>query len=94
MLDNISVYWFAATAASSARMYWENRDRTDAPSIAVPAGLSVFPKEIITVSRRMTETRYRDLRWFHRLDHGGHFAAWEQPMLFVDELRSFFRTVR
>ena len=94
MRDNISVYWFTGTPASSARMYWENRDRTDAAPIAVPAGVSVFPKEIITVSRRMAETRYRDLRWFSRLDRGGHFAAWEQPELFVDELRSFFRTVR
>ena len=94
MLDNISVYWFTGTASSSARMYWENRDRTDAVPIAVPAGLSVFPREIITVSRRMAETRYRDLRWFNRLDRGGHFAAWEQPELFVADLRSFFRTVR
>jgi pimeloyl-ACP methyl ester carboxylesterase len=94
MLDNISVYWFSRTAASSARTYWENRDRSDLAPIAVPAGLSVFPKEIITVSQRMAKTRYRDLRWFHRLDHGGHFAAWEQPALFVDELRAFFRTVR
>jgi pimeloyl-ACP methyl ester carboxylesterase len=93
MLDNISVYWFTRTAASSARMYWENRDRTDAAPITVPAGMSVFPKEILTVSQRMAEARYRDLRWFNRLDRGGHFAAWEQPALFVDEVRAFFRTV-
>jgi pimeloyl-ACP methyl ester carboxylesterase len=94
MLDNISVYWFGASAASSARMYWENRNPGDAQPVTVPAGVSVFPKEILTVSRRWAETRYRDLRWFHRLDRGGHFAAWEQQALFVEEVRGFFRTVR
>lgn len=94
MLDNVSVYWFSATAASSARMYWENRNPGDSEPFDVPAGVSVFPKEILTVSRRWAETRYRDLRWFNRLERGGHFAAWEQPVLFVEEVRGFFRTVR
>jgi epoxide hydrolase len=99
MLDNISVYWFTATAASSARYYWENfyDANDDGPTtepVTVPSGVSVFPKEIMTISRRMAEARFADLRWFNRLDRGGHFAAWEQPELFVRELRSFFRTVR
>ena len=96
MLDNISVYWFTATATSSARMYWENdyRQRGEHPPITVPAGLSMFPKEIVGVSQRWAETTYHDLRWFHRVDRGGHFAAWEQPALFVDEVRGFFRSVR
>jgi len=96
MLDNISVYWFTATATSSARMYWENPSRQgegDQP-ITVPAGMTMFPKEIMRVSQRWAETAYHDLRWFHDADRGGHFAAWEQPELFVDEVRGFFRTVR
>jgi len=96
MLDNISVYWFTATATSSARMYWENPSRQgegDQP-ITVPAGMTMFPKEIMRVSQRWAETAYHDLRWFHDAARGGHFAAWEQPELFVDEVRGFFRTVR
>jgi hypothetical protein len=99
MLDNISVYWFASTAASSARYYWENfyHANDGGPTtepVTVPSGVSVFPKEIMTISRRMAEARFEDLRWFNRLERGGHFAAWEQPDLYVDELRSSFRTVR
>jgi epoxide hydrolase len=94
MLDDISVYWFSATAASSARYYWENVGGPTMEPVNVPAGVSVFPKEILPVSRRWAEARYTDLRWFHRLDRGGHFAAWEQPDAFVEELRRFFRTVR
>jgi epoxide hydrolase len=99
MLDNISLYWFTATAASSARYYWENfydanEGGPTTEPVTVPSGVSVFPKEIMTISRRMAAARFEDLRWFNRLDRGGHFAAWEQPAVFVDELRSFFRTVR
>jgi epoxide hydrolase len=94
MLDDVSVYWFSATAASSARYYWENVGGPTMEPVVVPAGVSVFPKEILPVSRRWAEARYTDLRWFHRLDRGGHFAAWEQPHAFVEELRGFFRTVR
>jgi pimeloyl-ACP methyl ester carboxylesterase len=94
MLDNISVYWFTATATSSARLYWESLRNVDMRPIEAPSGLSVFPREIIPVSRRWAETRYLDLRWFNELDVGGHFAAFEQPAIFVDEVRSFFRLVR
>lgn len=93
LLDAISVYWFTATAASSARMYWENTDRDLSP-ITVPAGVSVFPKEIVRPSRRQAEQRYADLRWFETLPVGGHFAALEQPELFVQQVRGFFRLVR
>jgi pimeloyl-ACP methyl ester carboxylesterase len=93
ILDAISVYWFTATAASSARMYWENHDR-DLSTVDVPAGISVFPKEIIRPSRRQAEQRYPDLRWFEELPVGGHFAALEQPELFVEQVRGFFRLVR
>jgi epoxide hydrolase len=93
ILDAISVYWFTATAASSARMYWENSGG-DRSTVDVPAGVSVFPKEIVRPSRRQAEQRYTDLRWFEELPVGGHFAAVEQPQLFVEQVRGFFRLVR
>jgi pimeloyl-ACP methyl ester carboxylesterase len=94
MLDNISVYWFTAAAASSARLYWENLQQIDTNEVPVPSGVSVFPQEVRLVSRRWAETRFTDLRWFGELDRGGHFAAFEQPAAFLDEVRGFFRTVR
>jgi hypothetical protein len=94
MLDNISVYWFTATAASSARLYWENLRQIDTNEVPVPSGVSAFPYEIRGVSRRWAETRFTDLRWFGELDRGGHFAAFEQPAAFLDEVRGFFRTMR
>jgi pimeloyl-ACP methyl ester carboxylesterase len=94
ILDNISVYWFTASAASSARLYWESFHTVNSDPVAVPSGVSVYPKEILAVSRRWAEKRFTDLRWYNRLDRGGHFAAFEQPATFVDEVRAFFRTVR
>jgi epoxide hydrolase len=94
ILDNVSVYWFTATAASSARLYWESYGRRNGGRIAVPSGISIFPGEIYRPSRRWVERVYTDLRWYETLDAGGHFAAWEQPAAFVDQLRGFFRTVR
>jgi epoxide hydrolase len=94
MLDDVSVYWFTNTATSSARLYWESlRDRNTDP-IAVPSGISIFPREIYRPSRRWAERRYTDLRWYETLDRGGHFAAYEQPAAFVDQVRGFFRLVR
>ena len=90
----MSAYWFTGTATSSARLYWESfRDRDRAP-ITVPSGISIFPREIFRPSRRWAERRYTDLRWYETLDRGGHFAAWEQPAVFVDQVRGFFRLVR
>jgi epoxide hydrolase len=94
LLDNVMLHWLPATGASSARLYWESfGDRDDEP-IDVPAGCSIFPKEIFPSSRRWVEHRLRDLRHYHELDRGGHFAAFEQPALFADELRTFFAGVR
>jgi pimeloyl-ACP methyl ester carboxylesterase len=62
--------------------------------VSVPAGCSIFPKEIFRISRRWAETRFTDLLYWNELDRGGHFAAFEQPELFVAELRAFFRLVR
>ncbi|MCU1501898.1 MAG: putative epoxide hydrolase [Ilumatobacteraceae bacterium] len=95
LLDNVMHYWLPAAGASSARLYWEsfNRFRSSEP-INAPAGMSLFPKEIFRPSRRWAERRFTDIRHWHELDSGGHFAAFEQPDVFVDEVRSFFRMVR
>ena len=93
ILDEISVYWFTATATSSARLYWESfanfRDTVTAPS-----GLSVYPRDITRPSRREAEQRFTDLRWFEELPRGGHFAALEQPESLVEQVRGFFRLLR
>jgi epoxide hydrolase len=102
MLDDVTVYWLTATAASSARLYWESgfarpsgrSRRISQRPLSVPAGISVFPREIIRPSRRWCEKRYADLRFYEQLDRGGHFAAFEQPGLFVDQVRRAFRTIR
>ena len=94
MLDNISVYWFTATGASSARLYWESFADFGAGTVDIPTACSIFPKEIIRCSRRWAEQRYTDIRYWNELDKGGHFAAWEQPAVFVDELRAAFRSLR
>jgi epoxide hydrolase len=94
MLDDISLYWFTSTAASSARLYWESFKTVNTDAVACPSGVSSFPKEIVGVSERWARTRFTDLRWYGAPARGGHFAAFEQPAIFVDEVRNFFRTVR
>jgi pimeloyl-ACP methyl ester carboxylesterase len=94
LLDNVSLYWLTGSGASSARLYWESFNRRDFSPIGVPSGCSIFPKEIFGISRRWAATRFTDLRYWNELDRGGHFAAFEQPELFVSELRSFFPLVR
>jgi pimeloyl-ACP methyl ester carboxylesterase len=94
MLDNVSVYWFTATAASSARLYWESFKDSPRAEISVPSGISIYPREILRPSRRWAEKRFTDLRWYEELDRGGHFAAFEQPGSFVEQVRGFFRLVR
>jgi pimeloyl-ACP methyl ester carboxylesterase len=94
ILDDISMYWFTASAASSARLYWESFGDRDQTPITVPSGVTIFPREIIRPSRRWTERVFTDLRWYEEMTRGGHFAALEEPDLFVDQVRSFFRLVR
>ena len=96
LLDNIMLYWLSSSAASSARLYWESFASFAGGTrpVEVPAGASVFPKEIIRAPRKWAERTYTDLRYWNELDRGGHFAAFEQPELFVDEVRAFFRLVR
>jgi hypothetical protein len=94
ILDNVMLYWLPATAASSARMYWESFRSPPLDQVAVPMGGSVFPKEIFRCSRRWAERQYQDVRYWGEPEVGGHFAAFEQPRIFVDEVRACFRTMR
>jgi len=94
MLDNVMMYWLPAAGASSARIYWESFGAAPIPEIHVPTGCSVFPKEIFRCSRRWAEQRMKNIIHWSELGKGGHFAAFEQPEIFVDELRSCFRQVR
>jgi hypothetical protein len=94
LLDNVMLYWLPANGASSARLYWESFHETNTEPVSVPSGCSIFPKEIFRPSRRWVEARFTDLRHFNELERGGHFAAFEQPETFVDEVRTFFHTVR
>ena len=94
ILDNVMLYWLSGTGASSGRLYWESFRRARTGVVEVPMGASIFPKEIFRASRRWAERQYADIRQWHELPIGGHFAAFEQPALFVEEVRSFFRLVR
>ncbi|MBE0626032.1 MAG: epoxide hydrolase [Burkholderiales bacterium] len=95
LLDNVMLYWVPATAASSARLYWESFGRRGAtPLVKVPTGVAVFPKEIAPPVRRWMESDFTDIRRWSEMPKGGHFAAFEQPELFVAELRAYFRTLR
>jgi pimeloyl-ACP methyl ester carboxylesterase len=101
LLDNLMLYWLPGTGASAARLYWESIRQvnewiagTDVNTVDVPTGCSVFPRELQRPSRRWAERRFTDIRYWGEPERGGHFAAFEQPLLFADELRSFFRLVR
>jgi len=101
MLDNVSVYWFTSTGASAGRIYWEGVQTQlwdsiyrQVRHIAVPAGISIFPKEIQRPSRRWCERYFHDLRYFDEPARGGHFAAFEQPQLFVDQVRRAVRSMQ
>jgi pimeloyl-ACP methyl ester carboxylesterase len=95
MLDNITLYWLTNTAISSARLYWENKVRfLSAVNVSIPAAVSVFPGEIYQAPRSWTERAYHKLIHYNRLDKGGHFAAWEQPQIFSEEVRAGFRPLR
>lgn len=94
LLDNVMLYWLPATAASSARLYWESLRAMDREPVTAPTAVSVFPGEIFRPSRRWVAHRYQDLRYFNEPGRGGHFAAFEQPALFVQELRTAFRGMR
>jgi pimeloyl-ACP methyl ester carboxylesterase len=99
--DNFSLYWLTNTAASSARIYWENRGRnlTSATSqmtaeIKVPVAITVFPGEVIRAQEGWARRAFPTLTYFHEVDRGGHFAMWEHPELFAAELRAAFESLR
>jgi pimeloyl-ACP methyl ester carboxylesterase len=96
ILDNITLYWLTNTGVSSGRLYWENKaDFFDAKPITIPFAISVFPDELYEAPRSWAEAAYpHNLIHYNRLDRGGHFAAWEQPQLFTEEMRASFKTLR
>ena len=94
LLDNVMVYWATGSGASSARLYWESfNDFARDGRVDLPTGVAAFPKEILRTPRRWCETAYNITHWT-TMPRGGHFAAFEQPDLFVDDVRAFFATVR
>ena len=95
ILDNVTLYWLTNTAISSARLYWESKLAFFAPKgVPVPAAVSAFPDELYQAPRTWTEKAYPKLIHYNRLPKGGHFAAWEQPELFVGEMRAGFKSLR
>ena len=95
VLDNVTLYWLTATGVSSARLYWENKLPFFVPvGVTVPVAVSAFPDELYTTPRSWAERAFPNLIHYNRLEKGGHFAAWEQPEIFVDELRTAFRPLR
>jgi pimeloyl-ACP methyl ester carboxylesterase len=102
IVDNITLYWLTGTGASAARWYWElGRAQAAAqaagqapPAVSVPVGFTTFPGEIFPAPRSWVETVYPNPIYFNEVDRGGHFAAWEEPELFSDEVRAAFRSLR
>jgi len=95
ILDNITLYWLTGTAISSARLYWEYKGGFfDVRNVSIPVAVSAFPDEIYTAPRSWAERAYPKLIYYNKLDKGGHFAAWEQPQIFSEELRAAFRSLR
>jgi pimeloyl-ACP methyl ester carboxylesterase len=95
ILDNITLYWFTNTAISSSRLYWENKLAFFAPkNVAIPVAVSIFPDEIYAAPRSWAERAYPKLIHYNRLPKGCHFAAWEQPQFFSEEVRAGFRSLR
>ena len=95
VLDNVTLTWLTETAVSTGRLYWENKAGFfGVRGVTVPVAVSVFPDELYPLPRSWAERAYPKLIHYNRLDRGGHFAAWEQPELFVDEVRTGLRSLR
>jgi pimeloyl-ACP methyl ester carboxylesterase len=102
ILDNVTLYWLTGTGASAARSYWDSYGVANAETAAalaatpvtVPAGYTTFPGELFRAPRSWVERSYPTLTYFHEAERGGHFAAWEEPELFSEELRAAFRPLR
>jgi pimeloyl-ACP methyl ester carboxylesterase len=100
-LDNVSLYWLTNTAASAARLYWENSGQSillsfaqQTHEISLSVAISVFPDEVYRAPETWARRAYRNLTYFNELERGGHFAAWEEPLLFTQELRAAFKSLR
>jgi len=95
ILDNITFYWVTNTGVSASRLYWEYKlGFFDAKGVSIPVAASVFPGEQYQAPRSWAERAYPNLIYYNQVDKGGHFAAWEQPQLFTEEVRAAFRTLR
>jgi pimeloyl-ACP methyl ester carboxylesterase len=100
VLDNITLYWLTNTAASAARLYWETGKSATAalkqppPHVMLPVGYTVFPEELFQAPRHWVKSAYHNLIYFNEAEAGGHFAAWEEPELFSEEVRAAFRSLR
>jgi hypothetical protein len=100
IVDNITLYWLTGTGASAARWYWElGRAQALAagqppPEVSLPVGFTTFPGEIFRAPRSWVEKSYPNVTYFNEADRGGHFAAWEEPELFSEEVRAAFRSLR
>ena len=100
IVDNITVYWLTGTGASAARSYWESGRAQAAaagqapPEVSIPVGFTTFPDEIFRAPRSWVENSYPSLTYFNEVDKGGHFAAWEEPQLFSEEMRAAFKPLR
>jgi pimeloyl-ACP methyl ester carboxylesterase len=95
ILDNITLYWLTNTGVSASRLYWEYKGGFfNAKGVAIPVAVTVFPGEQYQAPRSWAEQAYPNLIYFNEVDKGGHFAAWEQPQLFSEELRAAFRSLR
>jgi pimeloyl-ACP methyl ester carboxylesterase len=95
ILDNITLYWLTNTGVSASRLYWEYKGGFfNAKGVSIPVAVTVFPGEQYEAPRSWAEQAYPNLIYFNKVDKGGHFAAWEQPQLFAEELRAAFRSLR
>ncbi len=102
IVDNITLYWLTGTGASAARSYWEDglalaqalASGQAPPPVSLPVGFTAFPGEIWRTPRSWVENSYPNVSYFNEVDRGGHFAAWEEPELFSDEVRAAFRSLR
>ena len=95
VLDDITLYWLTNTGVSSARLYWENHyGLYNALNISIPSAVSVFPGENYEAPRTWAERAYHNLIYYNKVDRGGHYAAWEQPQLFSEEVRAGLRPLR
>jgi epoxide hydrolase len=94
MLDDIMIYWLTATAASSSRLYWESFKDLTRVKLDIPVGCTIFPGDVLQAPKVWSERTFSNLIYWNRAERGGHFAAFEQPTIFVREVRDCFRSIR